>query len=155
MKMIQVDDLAWTLLLGQLSSGGNGLKGFGFEEIIDFLNASSVQYALSVNPTIYTSCIEQFWTSAKVKMVNGERQIQALVDKQKVIISETSIKSDLKLDDAAGIDCLPTATIFAELERMGNENLTQKLTFYKAYFLSQWKFHIHTILQSLSAKTTS
>ncbi|GKF07312.1 hypothetical protein Tco_0041536 [Tanacetum coccineum] len=84
----------------------------GFEEIIDFLNASSIQYALSVNPTIYTTYIEQFWTSAKVKMVNGERQIQALVDKQKVIISETSIRTDHKLDDAKGIDCLPTARIF-------------------------------------------
>ncbi|GJU36831.1 uncharacterized mitochondrial protein-like protein [Tanacetum coccineum] len=91
----------------------------GFEEIIDFLNASSVQYALTVNPTIYTTCIEQFWTSAKVKTVYGERQIQALVDKKKVIISETSIRSDLKLDDADGTDCLPTATIFAELERIG------------------------------------
>ncbi|GKE12565.1 hypothetical protein Tco_1416116, partial [Tanacetum coccineum] len=127
----------------------------GFEEIIDFLNASYVQYALTVNPTIYTTCIEQFWTSAKVKTVNEERQIQALVDKKKVIIFETSIRSDLKLDDAEGTYCLPTATIFAELERMGYENLTQKLTFYKAYFSSQWKFLIHTILQCLSAKTTS
>ncbi|GJS72239.1 hypothetical protein Tco_0705080 [Tanacetum coccineum] len=90
-----------------------------------------------------------------VKTVNGERQIQALVDKKKVIISETSIRSDLKLDDAEGTDCLPTATIFAKLERMGYEHLTQKLTFYKAYFSSQWKFLIHTILQCLSAKTTS
>ncbi|GKB77318.1 hypothetical protein Tco_0944213 [Tanacetum coccineum] len=127
----------------------------GFEEIIDFLNVSSVQYALTVNPTSYTTCIEQFWTSAKVKTVNGERQIQALVDKKKVIISKTSIRSDLKLNDAEGTDCLPTATIFGELERMGYENLTQKLTFYKAYFSSQWKFLIHTMLQCLSAKTTS
>ncbi|GKA48696.1 hypothetical protein Tco_0741654 [Tanacetum coccineum] len=94
-------------------------------------------------------------TSSKVKIVNGERQIQALVEKKKVIITETSIRSDLKLDDAEGTNCLPTATIFAELERMGYENLTQKLTFYKAYFSSQWKFLIHTILQCLSAKTTS
>ncbi|GJY81176.1 hypothetical protein Tco_0493927 [Tanacetum coccineum] len=127
----------------------------GFEEIIDFLNASSIQYALTVNPTIYTTCIEQFWTSAKAKTVNGERQIQALVDKKKVIIIETSIRNDLKLDDAEGTYCLPTATIFEELERMGYENLTQKLTFYKAYFSSQWKFLIHTILQCLSAKTTT
>ncbi|GJX84284.1 hypothetical protein Tco_0335058, partial [Tanacetum coccineum] len=126
-----------------------------FEEIIDFLNTSSVQYALTVNPTIYTTCIEQFWTSTKAKIVNGERQIQALVDKKKVIIIEMSIRSDLNLDDAEGTDCLPTATIFSELERMGYENLTQKLTFYKAYFSSQWKFLIHTILQCLSAKTTS
>ncbi|GKF06870.1 hypothetical protein Tco_0037538 [Tanacetum coccineum] len=90
-----------------------------FEEIIDFLNASSVQYAFTVNPTIYTSCIEQFWAIAKVRTVNGERQLQALVDKKKVIIIKTSIRSDLKLDNAGGTDCLPTATIFEELARMG------------------------------------
>ncbi|GJV35494.1 hypothetical protein Tco_1407971, partial [Tanacetum coccineum] len=77
------------------------------------------------------------WTSAKVKIVIGERKIKALVDKKKVIIFETSIRSNLKLDDAKGTNCLPTATIFAELEIMGYGNLTQKLTFYKAYFSSQ------------------
>ncbi|GJV03223.1 hypothetical protein Tco_1336792 [Tanacetum coccineum] len=81
-----------------------------FEEIIDFLNASSVQYALTVSPIIYTSCIEQFWATAK---------LQALVDKKKVIIIETSIRSDLNLEDAGGTDCLPTATIFEELARIG------------------------------------
>ncbi|GJZ13560.1 hypothetical protein Tco_0548790 [Tanacetum coccineum] len=126
-----------------------------FKGIIDFLNASSIKYALTVNPTVYESCIQQFWATAKTKIVNGECQIQALVDKKKVIITETSISSDLKLDDAEGIDCLPIATIFVELERMGYENLTQKLTFFKAYFSSQWKFLIHTILQCLSAKTTA
>ncbi|GKA43460.1 putative reverse transcriptase domain-containing protein [Tanacetum coccineum] len=114
-----------------------------------YTNSDYVGTSLAGNPQ------QEFWTSAKVKTVNGERQIQALVDKKKVIISETSIRSDLKLDNAEGTDCLPTATIFAELERMGYENLTQKLTFYKAYFSSQWKFLIHTILQCLSAKTTS
>ncbi|GKC93182.1 hypothetical protein Tco_1158624, partial [Tanacetum coccineum] len=101
----------------------------GFEGIIDFLNVSSIRCALTVNHTIYTTYIEQFWATAKVKTVNGERRIQALVDKKKAIITETSKKSDLKLEDAKGIDCLPTATIFAELERMRYENLTQKLTF--------------------------
>ncbi|GKA29464.1 hypothetical protein Tco_0715709 [Tanacetum coccineum] len=32
----------------------------------------SEQYALTVNPTIYTTCIEQFWVTAKVKTVNGD-----------------------------------------------------------------------------------
>ncbi|GJW13329.1 hypothetical protein Tco_0017462 [Tanacetum coccineum] len=92
----------------------------GFHEIIDFLNANQIRYALTVNPTIYTSCIEQFWATAKAKTVNGERQIQALIDKKKVIITETSIRSDLHLEDAGGTDCLPTATIFKELARMGS-----------------------------------
>nr|GFA52344.1 hypothetical protein [Tanacetum cinerariifolium] len=41
------------------------------------------------------------------------------------------------------------------LARMGYEKPSTKLTFYKAFFSSQWKFLIHTILQSLSAKRTS
>ncbi|GKE10576.1 hypothetical protein Tco_1414127 [Tanacetum coccineum] len=94
-------------------------KSDGFHEIIDFLNANQIHYALTVNPTIYTPCIEQFWATAKAKMVNGERQLQALVDKKKVIIIETRIRRDLHLEDAGGTDCLPTATIFEELARMG------------------------------------
>nr|GEU89634.1 hypothetical protein [Tanacetum cinerariifolium] len=39
--------------------------------------------------------------------------------------------------------------------QMGYEKPSTKLTFYKAFFSSQWKFLIHTILQSLSAKRTS
>ncbi|GJY51407.1 hypothetical protein Tco_0442254 [Tanacetum coccineum] len=90
----------------------------GFHEIIDFLNANQIHYALTINPTIYTSCIEQIWATAKANTVNGERQLQALFDKKRVIITESSIRSDLHLEDAGGIDCLPTATIFKELERM-------------------------------------
>ncbi|GJY74861.1 hypothetical protein Tco_0479292 [Tanacetum coccineum] len=84
----------------------------GFLEITDFLNANQIHYALTVNPTIYTSCIEQFWAMAKEKTVNGERQLQALVDKKKVIITETSIRSDLHLEDAGGTDCLPIRHVF-------------------------------------------
>ncbi|GJW96519.1 putative ribonuclease H-like domain-containing protein [Tanacetum coccineum] len=127
----------------------------GFEGIIDFLNASSIRYELTVNPTIYTSCIKQFWATAKAKTVNGEVQIQALIDGKKVIVTKTSVRRALQLKDAEGTECLPNATIFVELERMGYENLTQKLTFYKAFFSPQWKFLIHTILQCLSAKTTA
>ncbi|GJX94430.1 hypothetical protein Tco_0349016 [Tanacetum coccineum] len=53
------------------------------------------------------------------------------------------------------MDCLPNATIFEELTRMGYEKLSQKLAFYKAFFSPQWKFLIHIILQCLSAKTTA
>ncbi|GKA15081.1 retrovirus-related pol polyprotein from transposon TNT 1-94, partial [Tanacetum coccineum] len=55
----------------------------------------------------------------QVKMVNGEVQLQALVDGKKIIVTEASVKSDLQLDDEEGMDCLPNATIFEELIRMG------------------------------------
>ncbi|GJZ52603.1 hypothetical protein Tco_0607118 [Tanacetum coccineum] len=61
--------------------------------------------------------------SELVKTVNGERQLQAVVDKKKVIITETSIISDLNLEDAGGTDCfcqlLPM--ILKELAMMGKQ----------------------------------
>ncbi|GJR03791.1 hypothetical protein Tco_0526775 [Tanacetum coccineum] len=56
----------------------------GFEQIVDFLNAHPIKYALTVNPTIYTSCIEQFWSTVKAKTINGEVQLHALVDDEAV-----------------------------------------------------------------------
>nr|GEZ14409.1 hypothetical protein [Tanacetum cinerariifolium] len=51
--------------------------------------------------------------------------------------------------------CLPNEEIFAGLARMGYEKPSTKLTFYMAFFSTQWKFFLHTILHSLSAKRTS
>nr|GFC55489.1 hypothetical protein [Tanacetum cinerariifolium] len=127
----------------------------GFDQIIDFLNASSIKYALTVNPNVYVSCIKQFWTSVSVKKVNDVTRLQALVDKKKVIISEATIRDDLRLDDAESIDCLPNEEIFTELSSMGYGKPSTKLTFYKAFFSPQWKFIIHTILQCMSPKRTS
>ncbi|GKB71743.1 hypothetical protein Tco_0933155 [Tanacetum coccineum] len=95
-------------------------KSEGFEQIVDFLNANPIRYALTINPTIYTSCIEQFWATVKVKTVNGEIQLQALVDGKKIIVTEASVRRDLQLNDEEGTDCLPNATIFEKLTRMGS-----------------------------------
>ncbi|GJR37977.1 hypothetical protein Tco_1213661 [Tanacetum coccineum] len=103
-------------------------KSEGFEQIVDFLNANPIKYALT---------------------------LQALVDGKKVIITETSVRRDLLLEDAEGIECLPNADIFEQLALIGYEKPSQKLTFYKAFFFPQWKFLIHTILQCLSAKSTA
>nr|GEX36146.1 hypothetical protein [Tanacetum cinerariifolium] len=127
----------------------------GFDQIVDFLNAHVIQYALMVNPTIYVSCIKQFWTSVSIKKVNDVVRLQALIDQKKVIITEDSIRQALRLDDADGVDCLPNEEIFVELARIGYEKPSTKLTFYKAFFLAQWKFLIHTILQCMSAKRTA
>ncbi|GJZ93867.1 hypothetical protein Tco_0666070 [Tanacetum coccineum] len=127
----------------------------GFEQIVDFLNANPIRYALTINPTIYISCIEQFWSTVKAKTVNGEVQLHALVDGKKIIITESTVRRDLQLEDAEGVDCLPNSTIFEQLTLMGYEKISQKLTFYKAFFSPQWKFLIHTILQCLSSKTTA
>nr|GEW38184.1 putative ribonuclease H-like domain-containing protein [Tanacetum cinerariifolium] len=106
----------------KLTTAGDGFccwDGDGFKQTVDFLNVNPIKYALIVSPTIYTSCIKQFWTSAKVKTVNDDVQLQAIVDGKKVIVNEASIRRDLRLDDAEGTACIPNAVIFEELARIG------------------------------------
>nr|GEU90718.1 transposase, MuDR, MULE transposase domain protein [Tanacetum cinerariifolium] len=121
-------------------------KSEGFEQIIDFLNGSSVSYALTASLTIRTSCIKQFWTTAKVKTINDEVRIQALIDEKRVNIKESSIHHTLKLNDAEGTSCLANVEIFDGLAKMGYEKLSEKLTFYKAFFLPQWNTMASSII---------
>ncbi|GJS13074.1 hypothetical protein Tco_0407546 [Tanacetum coccineum] len=90
-------------------------------------------------------------------LIGGKLQekLQALVDGKKIIITESTVRRDRQLEDAEGVDCLPNSTIFEQLTLMGYEKISQKLTFYKAFFSQQWKFLVHTILQCLSSKTTA
>nr|GEU54588.1 hypothetical protein [Tanacetum cinerariifolium] len=100
----------------------------GFDQIVDFLNDRAIQYALVVNPTIYVSCIKQFWASDTIKKVNDIVQLRALIDGKKVVVFEDVIRRDLRLDDADGVECLPNEDIFTELARMGYEKPPHKLT---------------------------
>ncbi|GJX21807.1 hypothetical protein Tco_0226252 [Tanacetum coccineum] len=131
------------------------MENVDFVEILDFLNASPIRYTLTVSSTIYVSYIEQFWSTAKTKTVNNETQIRAKVDGKTIVITESSVRRDLHFDDEDGITCLTNTKIFENLQLMGYENLSDKLTFYKSYFSLQWKYLIHTILQCLSSKSTA
>ncbi|GJS86794.1 retrovirus-related pol polyprotein from transposon TNT 1-94 [Tanacetum coccineum] len=82
-----------------------------FVEIVDFFNASHISYALAV--------------SAKVD------------GKTKVII-ESYMRRDLHFDDKDGITCLTNTEIFENLQLMGYEKLSDKLTFLKSFFSPQW-----------------
>ncbi|GKE39700.1 hypothetical protein Tco_1463105 [Tanacetum coccineum] len=85
-------------------------KSEGFEQIVDFLNAQPIRYALTVNPTIYISCIEQFWSTVKAKTINREVQLHALVDGKKIIITEsiTTTWNEFSSTMASAIICLAT-----------------------------------------------
>ncbi|GKD71164.1 putative ribonuclease H-like domain-containing protein [Tanacetum coccineum] len=87
--------------------------------------------------------------------INDVKQIHATVDGKTVVISESSVRSDLHFNDEDGITCLTNTAIFENLALMGYESDSDKLTFQKALFSPQWKYLIHTILHCLSSKSTS
>ncbi|GJU13668.1 hypothetical protein Tco_1136064 [Tanacetum coccineum] len=70
-----------------------------FAEIVDFLNANPIKYALTISPTIYVSCIEQFWSTAKIKTVNNETHIHAKVEGKTLKISKSFVRRDLQFND--------------------------------------------------------
>ncbi|GKC09963.1 hypothetical protein Tco_1001573, partial [Tanacetum coccineum] len=92
-----------------------------FKLMLLSLKVNAAKLKLNLMLSVQVNAVE-FWATAKVKTVNRECQLQALVDKKKVVITETSIRSDLNLKDACGTDCLLTATIFEELGKMGKDS---------------------------------
>ncbi|GJZ59950.1 hypothetical protein Tco_0615766 [Tanacetum coccineum] len=90
-----------------------------FHEIIDFITRSSIHYALTVSHVVSTTFVEQFWMSAKSKLINNVRYITAKVAGKPVTILEASIRSDLLFDDADGIDYLHNQAIFDAIQLMG------------------------------------
>ncbi|GJV54711.1 putative ribonuclease H-like domain-containing protein [Tanacetum coccineum] len=92
MKLIRIDEILLKLVLSVFVSA-----------VKRMLMLPVQVFAVEVNLVIYTSCIEQFWATTKVQTVNGVRQLQALVDKKRVFVTESSIRRDLHLDDAEEI----------------------------------------------------
>ncbi|GJX58418.1 hypothetical protein Tco_0289808 [Tanacetum coccineum] len=127
-----------------------------FHQIVDFLNTSHIKYALTENPTIHVSLIQQFWQTASASTSeNGEMEITATIDGRVKTVTEASIRRHLKLEDSDGISTLPNTEIFEQLALMGYVSNSDKLTFQKGHFSPQWRFLIHTILHCLSPKKTS
>nr|GEY83124.1 hypothetical protein [Tanacetum cinerariifolium] len=126
-----------------------------FHQIVDFVEAFHIRYALTFNPTIYVSHIRQFWSTARIESSEEGTKLLATVDGKLRTISESSIRRNLKLNDEARINSLQDAKLFENLTLMGyNISPNQKFTFQKEQFSHQWKYLIHTIMQCLSSKST-
>ncbi|GJS77717.1 hypothetical protein Tco_0727598 [Tanacetum coccineum] len=106
-----------------------------FHDIIDFLARSYIHNALTVSPVVSTTFVEQFWMSAKSKIINNVRYITAKVAGKPVSISEASIRSDLLFDDADGIDSLPNQAIFDAIQLMGHLDAKKKFVMYPHFIL--------------------
>nr|GEX23038.1 hypothetical protein [Tanacetum cinerariifolium] len=94
----------------------------GFNQVIDFLNGTYIKYALTVNPNIYVSCMKQFWNTIAIKKVNDVTRLQALIDKNKVVVIEAAIRESMSAKQtswnefsssmASAVICLSTGRKF-------------------------------------------
>nr|GEV28969.1 reverse transcriptase domain-containing protein [Tanacetum cinerariifolium] len=73
-----------------------------------------------------------FWSTARIETMDKGTKILATVDGKPIIISESSIRRNLKLRDEAGISSLPDVELFENLILMGyNISPNQKFSFQK------------------------
>nr|GEY75606.1 hypothetical protein [Tanacetum cinerariifolium] len=103
-----------------------------FHQIVDFLDASHIRYALTISPTVYVSHIRQFWSTARIETTDQETKIIAIVDGKSRSISESSLRRHLKLNDKERISSLPDAELFENLSLMGynilpNQRLSEQV----------------------------
>nr|GEV01425.1 synaptobrevin, longin-like domain protein [Tanacetum cinerariifolium] len=104
-----------------------------FHQIVDFVRASHI----------------------RIETTEEGTKILVTVDGNLRTVSESSIRRNLKLNDEACISSLPDAELFENLQLMGYNILpNQKFTFQKGQFSHQCKYHIHTIMQCMSPKST-
>nr|GEW18758.1 xylulose kinase-1 [Tanacetum cinerariifolium] len=100
-----------------------------FHQIVDFLNTSQIRYALTENPNIYVSLIQQFWQTATSRTLdNGEMEITATIDGKVKVVTEASVRRHLELEDSDGISILPTTEIFEQLALMGVKDQQSRLS---------------------------
>ncbi|GJR65256.1 putative ribonuclease H-like domain-containing protein, partial [Tanacetum coccineum] len=120
------------LLMSEYVAAANVVFGSDdYHQVLDFLRASHIR-----SPEL------------------GPSAILATIDETPYTITEDSVRSSLQLADDGGIDDLPIAEIYSEMDNLGY--VTEgKLTFYKNKFSPQWRFLVHTILHCLSIKSGS
>nr|GEV07521.1 hypothetical protein [Tanacetum cinerariifolium] len=82
----------------------------------------------------------QFWTSAKVKTVNDEVWIQALVDGKRVNIKKSSIRRILKLYDDEDTSCLTNTKIFEEIQFLKLGDMTHHKDIFATFSLTKKVF---------------
>nr|GEW73637.1 hypothetical protein [Tanacetum cinerariifolium] len=121
-----------------------------------FLGCRLISWQCKKQTVIATSSTEAEYVAVVLKLyvfkINASEGFNPIVD----FLSAHTIKYALVVNPTIYVSCIKqlwaTAT---KLTRMGYEKPPPKLTFYKAFFSTQWKFLIHTLVQCLSAKRSA
>ncbi|KAJ9546810.1 hypothetical protein OSB04_019353 [Centaurea solstitialis] len=105
----------------------------GYEDIIDFLNESSIAHSIKLNPIIYVEHMKDFWRNASV---------------------QEEMEYHLILNDAQGMTMLDSSEIMNYLLQMGYAGHQDSMKYKKGKLCPQWRFFVHTLLHCFSKKST-
>ncbi|GJW63595.1 hypothetical protein Tco_0115479 [Tanacetum coccineum] len=90
-----------------------------YHQVLDFLSASHIRFALTHNPIIFDSLVKQLWSTATLRSHElGPPTILATINETPYSITEDSVRSQLQLADDGGIDDLPIAKIYSGMDNL-------------------------------------
>ena len=118
-------------------------------EMIDFLLASKLHFALTYcPPLVCASLVQQFWETAVVKMVDDEEvAIEATIDGKVYTVDEGLIRTRLRFDDEGGSFQNNPEVIIAGLKEIGYK-YDGKHVWKKPLLCPKWRFLVHTLLNA-------
>nr|GEX06175.1 hypothetical protein [Tanacetum cinerariifolium] len=112
------------LLFGLAKDAAVNLILLGFDQIVDFLNAHVIHYALMVNPTIYVSCIKQFSATIAIKKVNDVVKLRALIDGN----AKRTAWNEFSCSMASAVICLAIGGYIQTRGRIGAIDADEEIT---------------------------
>ena len=120
-----------------------------FKSLIVGLNNSPIMYAISYDPVVCRECIKDFWNTATLNKRTD--QIEAVVRKQKITISENMVREALHFGDRPDFSTtFAKDVLMPHLKRMGYEGDKKKLL--RKLFHPYWRMLIHVIVACLSGR---
>lgn len=121
-----------------------------FLEAMLFLKESTLMTALTANPVVYSSLIEDFWGNAQVVEDNGNFSIHSLVQGSSIVVNEEVIRRVLLLNDELGLNFLEMDEVHEIFRRLGYQGDFIKTMVKKANVSYNWRYLIHVFIHCLS-----
>nr|GEZ35389.1 hypothetical protein [Tanacetum cinerariifolium] len=82
-----------------------------FHQIVDFVEASHLRYALTINPTVYVSHIRQFWSTARMKTTDEGTKILATIDALPTVADEPASPFGDENQEQDRVNIIKTSTL--------------------------------------------
>ncbi|KAI3773983.1 hypothetical protein L1987_48523 [Smallanthus sonchifolius] len=125
-----------------------------YREIINFLNRSNINYAISADPVVSRLYLEQFWETTDQDCTVNPNVIRATVAGRDIAISEDTIRCVLQFKDLS-TDPVSYPDYFVDgclRQRMGYVGTMDYSSFKKMWVLDQWRYFAYVMIMCLSAR---
>jgi len=127
-------------------------KSAGFRDVISWMKASPISFAVTKDLVIDQQHIRDFWESATYNLNANPTEIRARVMGEEIVLTVDSIARMLRLERDVGIPSLLSITdVYEGFLEMGYEgtDYLERREIKKTFLSREWRFIAHVIILCL------